>query len=184
MPLTNLQLECNSLSVIVHSFSGNVTGQFTAPSPTCPGDTFTFRCNVTGDMRGITIWRVGIECILTHSTTNAPTPCGSGSPFMAATGTGFGTSATSFISTLSGTAVPALNGTLVECFGPTFSRNAWNMIGNGTLQIIGQLYLYSLTHSVVQYPHYGTLELGSHQQNCRVHDCVCLLASLDRALTK
>ena len=52
--------------------------------------------------------------------------------------TGFGTSATSFTSTLSGTATPALNGTLVECFGPALSRDAGNVVGNSTLQIVGQ----------------------------------------------
>ena len=121
-------------------FPGVVTAQFTAPPPTCPGDTFTFRCTVTGDMSGITIWRVGgsSECSLTHATIDGPRPCGSGSPFTVATGSGFGTSATSLTSTLSGTATPALNGTLVECFGPALSRDAGNVVGNSTLQIVGQ----------------------------------------------
>ena len=111
-------------------------GQFTAPPPTCPGDTFTFRCNVTGDRNGDTRWKVGgsSECILGHSTPNDPRPCGSGSPFTVTTGTGFGTNATSFSSTLSGTAIPALDGTLVECF----DQDVGNMIGNSTLQILGQ----------------------------------------------
>ena len=111
-------------------------GQFTAPPPTCPGDTFTFRCNVTGDRNGDTRWKVGgsSECILGHSTPNDPRPCGSGSPFTVTTGTGFGTNATSFSSTLSGTAIPALDGTLVECF----DQDVENMVGNSTLQILGQ----------------------------------------------
>ena len=121
----------------IHVSPGNVLGQLTAAPPTCPGDTFTFRCNVTGDLRGITLWRAGVECILPHSTTNAPTPCGSGSPFVAASRTGFGTSAISYSSTLSGTATSELNGTLVECFGPAFSRDAENMVGKSTLQILG-----------------------------------------------
>ena len=62
-------------------------------------------------------------------------PCWSGSPFIVTTGTGFGTSATSFSSTLSGTATSELNGTLVECFGPVLSRNA----GNIFLSVASQL---------------------------------------------
>ena len=118
---------------------GVVAGQFTAALPTCPGDTFTFRCNVIGDRIGITIWRVGrnSECSLVHSTTDDPGPCGSGSPFTVTTGTGFGTSGTSFSSTLSGTATSELNGTVVKCFGPALSSNAENMVGNSTLQIVG-----------------------------------------------
>ena len=121
-------------------FPGVVAGQFTAPPPTCPGNTFTFRCTVTGDINGITIWRVGgsSECSLVHNTADDFGPCGSGSPFIVTTGTGFGTSATSFSSTLSGTTTSALNDTLVECFGPAFSRDAGNMVGNSTLQILGQ----------------------------------------------
>ena len=125
----------------VHFHVGDVAGQFTAAPPTCPGDTFTFRCTVTGDMNGVNIWRVGgsSECILTHSTASASAPCGSTSPFSVTAGTGFGmTGATSFSSTLSGTAIPTLNATLVECFGPAFSRGADNMVGNSTLQIVGQ----------------------------------------------
>ena len=119
---------------------GVVAGQFTAAPPTCPGDTFTFICNVIGDRNGITIWRVGrsSECSLVHNTADDPSPCGSGSPFIVTTGTGFGTSATSFTSTLSGTATSELNGTVVECFGPAWSRNAGNVVGNSTLQILGQ----------------------------------------------
>ena len=115
-------------------------GQLTAAPPTCPGDTFTFRCTVTGDSNGITIWRVGgsSECILAHNTLGQPVPCGSASAFRATTRTGFGTtSATSFSSTLSGTATSALNGTLVECFGPGLARNAENMVGKQTLLILG-----------------------------------------------
>ena len=90
-------------------------------------------------MNGITIWRVGgsSECGLLHNTASAPGPCGSGSLFIVTTGTGFGTSAISYSSTLSGTATSELNGTLVECFGPAFSRDAENMVGKSTLQILG-----------------------------------------------
>ena len=119
---------------------GNITGQFIAALSTCPGDTFTFRCTVTGGLNGITIWRVvgSGECSLVHNTASAPGPCGSGSAFTVTPGTGFGTSATLFSSTLSSIATPALNGTLVECFGPALSRDAGNMVGNSRLQIIGQ----------------------------------------------
>ena len=77
------------------------------------------------------------ECGLLHNTASAPGPCGNGSLFIVTTGTGFGTSATSFSSTLSGTATLALNGTLVECFGPAFSKDAENNAGKSTLQILG-----------------------------------------------
>ena len=91
-------------------------------------------------MSGITIWRVvgSGECSLVHNTASAPGPCGSGSAFTVTTGTAFGTSATFFSSTLSGTATSILDGTLVECFGPALSRDAGNMVGNSRLQIIGQ----------------------------------------------
>ena len=78
------------------------------------------------------------ECTLIHSTANAPISCGPSSVFTATIGTGFGTSAASFSSTLNGTATPALDGTLVECFGPAFSRDAENLVGNHTLKILGQ----------------------------------------------
>ena len=53
-------------------------------------------------------------------------------------GTGYGTSASLFSSTLSGTADPALNGTLVECFGPANNVDPENKIDEGTLQILGK----------------------------------------------
>ena len=98
--------------------SGDVYGNLTAVQPTCPNDTFTFLCTVGGDSDGAIHWRVGDrECVLVHSTMRDPHPCGSGSPFIARTGTGFETTgAMSFTSTLSGTASSELNGTLVECF--------------------------------------------------------------------
>ena len=123
------------------SHPGDVTGQFTTAPPTCPGDTFTFRCTVIGDRNGVTIWRVGdsSDCAFLHSTAGALSACGPGNTFTATTGTGFGMiGATSFSSTLSGTAISALNGTLVECFGPTFSRDAGNRVGGSILKILGQ----------------------------------------------
>ena len=121
-------------------------GQFTAAPPTCPGDTFTFRCTVTGDRNNVTLWRVNgsIECFLSHTTQHDPRSCGSGSPFTLTTGTGFETqNATSFSSTLSGNATSELNGTLVECFGPGSSREPENMVGNSTFQILGQYHVLS-----------------------------------------
>ena len=102
-------------------------------------------------MNGITIWRVGgtKECTLLHSTADDPSPCGSGSPFTVTTVTGFGTSANSYSSTLSGTGTPKLDGTLVECFGPALSREEDNMVGNSTLQILGQ-YLQLFNHTNVK----------------------------------
>ena len=129
---------------------GYVAGQFTAAPPICPGDTFTFQCTVSGDKYGVTLWRVGglNECPLLHSTPDSH-PCGNGSPFTAMTGTEFGKNASSYSSTLSGTATPTLDGTLVECFGPDFNRDSGNMVGHSTLQILGQL--TSLPQSVCKY---------------------------------
>ena len=119
--------------------SGNVAGQFTAAPPSCPGGTMVFTCTVTGVMNGVTLWRVNgsSECLLSHSTAGATATCGSGGVFRARGVTGFGTSATSYSSTLSGNAASELNGTLVECFGPVLSRDPGNRIGDSTLQILG-----------------------------------------------
>ena len=122
---------------------GPIAGQFIEAPTTCPGDTFTFRCTVTGDMSGVTIWRLSgnSECILSHSTAGATSTCGAGGAFTARAVTGFGTTnATSFSSTLNSTATPALDGTLVECFGPALSRQPGNRIGGSILQISGQCF--------------------------------------------
>ena len=74
------------------------------------------------------------QCSLLHSKANSPGPCGT-SPFIVTTETGFGTSSTSFSSTLSGN---ALNSAVVECFGPRLARDAENRVGISTLQIVGQ----------------------------------------------
>ena len=125
--------------MIIYFSSGDVTGQFTAAPPTCPGEPFTFRCTVVGDMNSVTTWKVaGIdECTLVHTQT-FPAVCGPSDTFTSRPGTGFRTSATSFTSTLSGTATPTLNGTLVECFGPANNVDPGNMVGNSSLQILGQ----------------------------------------------
>ena len=134
---------------------GDIAGNLTAVLPACPNDTFTFLCTVVGDSDGAIHWRVETngntkECFLVHSTTRDPHPCGSDSPFIARTETGFETTgATSFTSTLSGIATSELNGTLVECFvqhselpgsnpGQPFCRSSENMVGNITFQITGQ----------------------------------------------
>ena len=100
-----------------------------------------FTCTVTGNSSGVTIWRVGgtSECLLSHNTAGASSNCGPGSAFTAMAVTGFGTSATSYSSTLSGPASPMLNGTLVECFGPAFSRDTDNRVGDSTIQVLGKL---------------------------------------------
>ena len=77
------------------------------------------------------------ECILVHRLTSSSI-CGRENILTARSGTGFGTSATSFSSTLSGTAIPSLNGTLVECFGPANSVDPGNRVASGTLRILGQ----------------------------------------------
>ena len=89
---------------------------------------------------GVTSWRVNgsKECVSGHTTPMDPRSCGNSSDFIVTTGTGFGTNATSFSSTLSGTAIPALDGTLVECFGRDVGQVVGNMVGNSTLQILGQ----------------------------------------------
>ena len=119
---------------------GDVAGQFTGAPPTCPGDGFTFSCTVTGNMSGFTIWRVNrsSECPLSHISTTSSTICGPSNAFTAKPGTGYGTSGTSFTSTLSGTADPALNGILIECFGPANNVDPGNRIDEGTLQILGK----------------------------------------------
>ena len=50
---------------------GDVSGQLNAAPPTCPGDTFIFKCSVTGDRNGVTIWSVGngsAPCYTVHPT--------------------------------------------------------------------------------------------------------------------
>ena len=131
-------------TVFLSTYAVGVSGQFITASPTCPGDPFTFSCTVVGNRNGVTIWRVNIggtyECPLSHIVTGN-VQCGPDNEFTATPRTEFGpgTSATSFSSTLSvGTATLALDGTLVECFGPDFfSRDAENRVGNGTIWIIG-----------------------------------------------
>ena len=126
---------------------GDVAGQFTAAPPTCPGDTFTFRCSVSGTMNGVTIWRVAgsIECILVHRATSIAV-CGNA--FTARPEAGFGTNGPFFSSTLSGTAEPTMNGTLVECFGPANNVDPANSISGSALQIIGQ-YIFCNKHAGV-----------------------------------
>ena len=127
---------------IILNLLGYAAGQLTGPPPTCPGDTFTFRCTVTGDRSGITLWRVGgsSECLLSHNTAGTTSNCGPDNTFTARGVTGFRTNATSFSSILSGTATSTLDRTVVDCFGPTLSRDADNRVGNSILQISGQYY--------------------------------------------
>ena len=137
---------------IILNLLGYAAGQLTVPPPTCPGDTFTFRCTVTGNRSGITIWRVGggdSECILPHSTAGTTSNCGPADNTFTARGvTGFGTNATSFSSTLSSTATSTLDCTVVECFGPALPRDAENRVGNSILQISGQYYAALHTYYV------------------------------------
>ena len=118
---------------------GDTTGQLTEAPPSCPGDNFTFTCTVGGNKNDITIWRVNgsMECPLAHTTKFGPAPCGNGDDFTVMTSTGFATNGTSFTSTLTGNVTSGLCGTLVECFGPAYSLNPENMVGNRTLQTVG-----------------------------------------------
>ena len=116
--------------------SGYVAG---AVPPTCPGDTLVPSCTVTGDLSGITIWRANGSsslCVLAHVSTS-PANCGPSKYFRATPGTGFGTNGPSYTSTLSATATPTLNGTLVECFGPANNVDPGNRVGSSTLHIVG-----------------------------------------------
>ena len=119
---------------------GDVSGQLTMPPPTCPGDIFSFTCNVEG-INAITIWRVDGSsnmCTLSHLSTS-PATCRPRNDFIATPGTGFGTTcATSYTSTLSGTASPTLNGILVECFGPVNSVDTENRVGYSSIHVLGQ----------------------------------------------
>ena len=72
---------------------------------------------------------------MVHRVTNDVT-CGQ---FNATYGAGFGTDgATSFTSTLNGIATPELNGKLVECFGPGSTADPGKLVGNSTIQLVGQ----------------------------------------------
>ena len=123
-----------TLSLCFVLFSGDVAGQFTAPPPTCPSDTITFECTVKGNSSGITLWRVGSgggSCSLFHSSSVSTSNCGPGNVFTAKFDV---INATSFLSSLSGTATPALDGTLIKCFGPMFPGD---VVGSDTIQIVG-----------------------------------------------
>ena len=80
-------------------------------------------------------------CQLEHRSVSSGSFCGPESLFTADGGDGFGTDGPSFISTLYATASPRLNGMLVECFGPDgVNLEPYNLVGSGTVQIIGILY--------------------------------------------
>ena len=120
--------------------TGDVDGQLTAPSsPTCPGNVFTFDCTVMpmSGMNAITLWRVNGNrdlCILSQISTNSD-DCGQNNAFTASP---VRANATFFLTTLSGTADPELDGILVECFGPDNSVNMDNRVGERPIQIVGQ----------------------------------------------
>ena len=120
---------------------GDVAGQFIPALPACSGSTLTFRCTVAGS--GTTLWRVNGSsnlCTLVHLSTSADT-CGPSEridTFTAIPETGFGVSGPSYSSTLSGTASSALDGTLVECFGPARSLDSGNRVGSSAIQVLGQ----------------------------------------------
>ena len=83
------------------------------------------------------------DCSLVHRSKS--TNCVPSDTFTAKSDNGFGTSGPSYSSTLSGTAIPAMDGTLVECFGPANNVDPDNKINASTLQILGQ---YSSTLNV------------------------------------
>lgn len=115
----------------------DVAGQFTAPPSTCPCDTITFECIVAGNASGATFWcldNASSVCTLVHDNISDTNICRGFSAMFAIENT----SNTSFSTSLSGTATPALNGTWVECFGPS---HRGPIVGNSTIQIVGQYYL-------------------------------------------
>ena len=75
---------------------------------------------------------------MSHTSTSTAI-CGPSNDFIATAETGFGTTnATFYSSTLSGTASPILDGTLVDCFGSVNSVDPGNRVGGSTLRILGQ----------------------------------------------
>ena len=93
-------------------------------------------------MSGVTIWRVGGSsnlCVLVHISTAAVICMASEAShhFTATPESGFGASGP-FTSTLSATADPILDDTLVECFGPAANLDPGNRVGDSTIQIVGQ----------------------------------------------
>ena len=111
--------------------TGDVVGQFIPPPPTCPFDTITFECTVAGD-NGVTFWRLdggSTSCILLHRDTSVTSVCNVFTAMFENTSTNF------FPTTLSATASPALNATLVECLGPAFPGT---IVGDSTIEIIGK----------------------------------------------
>ena len=85
----------------------------------------------------ITLWRVnGAVGLCTLSTISTSSEhCGPNDAFTATPGS---VNATSFPSTLSGTADPKLDGILVECFGPDYNLEIGNRVGGSPVQIVGQ----------------------------------------------
>ena len=128
------------ITQIFYFCTADVDGQLTPPSSaTCPGIAFTFSCTVTTTpgMNAIIIWRVNRttdQCSLTQFQDN-PDTCGPNSAFTASPGRA---NDTSFSSTLNATAIPELEGILVECFGPEISINLDNRIGDSPIRIVGQ----------------------------------------------
>ena len=104
-----------------------------------------------------------IECNLWHRY-NFSSICGPSDSFTARPGAGFGTSdATSYSSTLSGTATPALDGTLFECFGPANNVDQGNKINGSTLQMLRKYYgvlQYSIwSYTAEQEPHTAHVQM-------------------------
>ena len=82
------------------------------------------------------------ECSLIHNTPSETSTCGPGRVF---TQSFDATNDTSFSSTLRGTATTALDGILVECFGPALVRDAGSRCNKslGTRDVYGALYICS-----------------------------------------
>jgi len=89
-------------------------------------------------MNAVILWRVNDTtnlCTISQISTNTD-DCGPNDAF---TGSPGRVTATSFQSTLSGTADPELDGLLVECFGPVNNvQNMDNKVGESPIQIVGQ----------------------------------------------
>lgn len=127
LPLPCIRLTMNFASI------DDVTGRFIAPPATCPCHNLTFECTVPAfneSEPGGTFWRLdggNSSCTLLHEDTSVNSIC---DPFIAMF---TNTTNSSFLTSLNGTAKPAMDGTLVECIGPEHG----SIVGNSTIQIVG-----------------------------------------------
>ena len=114
------------------------SSQLTVPQDICPGDSPVFRCTVNDTSGGLTFWTVTVNgtddnrCTLRHVVPNDMATCGPDDVFESSLGDPIGNL---YPSTLTVDSMfTQLNGTIVECAGPTPS----NVIGDTTICIMGE----------------------------------------------